>query len=57
MQLVDDRKLSALVSSAHRRAEHPGYLALQPICDLLEAALAWLTRSHKRQRNSRSPLP
>jgi hypothetical protein len=57
MQLVNDRKLSALVSNAHRRAEHPGYLALQPIIDLLEAALFWLTRSRKRQRDSRPSLP
>ena len=57
MSFIDDRKLSVFVHSARRNAEHPGYLALEPIVDLIEAVARWITSGRKGQRGSRPSLP
>ena len=57
MRFIDEKKLLVLVHSASRDAQHPGYIALQPICDLLEAAVRWLAGSPEHDRSSRTSLP
>ncbi|HET8938371.1 MAG TPA: hypothetical protein VFN67_33235 [Polyangiales bacterium] len=53
---LDHPQLTQLVNSARASAEHPGYVALQPIIDLLEAAFAWLRGKRSADRTSRPPL-
>jgi hypothetical protein len=53
---IDNPQLTQLVNSARASAEHPGYVALQPIIDLLEAAVAWLIGKRGADRTSVPPL-
>ena len=57
MRWIEDPQLTHLLNSARASAEHPGYVALQPIIDLLEAALDWLQGKRPTERKSRTSLP
>ena len=60
MRWVTDPQLADMVLSARARAQHPGYIALQPIIDLLELVLARFAKRpprHDDERKSRSSLP
>lgn len=54
---IDNPQLTKLVNSARASGEHPGYVALQPIIDLLEAAFDWLDGKRYTGRKSRTSLP
>lgn len=59
MRWIENPQLTDLVHSAHVTAEHSGYVALQPIIDLLELARDWLSgkRQANADRKSRTSLP
>lgn len=57
MRWIDNPQLTQLVNSARASGEHPGYVALQPIFDLLEAAYDWLFGTRPAERKSRPSLP
>jgi hypothetical protein len=62
MRWVTDPQLADMVLSARAEAQHPGYIALQPIIDLLELVAARFARRPPRtprddERRSRSSLP
>lgn len=59
MRWLENRQLTHMLDSARADAEHPGYIALQPIIDLLEAAGAWLSGKPQARagRKSRTSLP
>ena len=57
MRWIDNPQLTQLVNNARASAEHPGYVALQPIVDLLEAAYDWLVGKRPADRRSRTSLP
>lgn len=59
MRWLENRQLTHMLDSAHANSEHPGYIALQPIIDLLEAAGDWLSgrRQARVGRKSRTSVP
>jgi hypothetical protein len=60
MRLPDNRHFAALILDARAHAEHPGYLALQPIFELIEWIAARLLGHDERRdevRHSRSSFP
>jgi hypothetical protein len=55
MRPIETPQLSHLLDSARANAEHPGYIALQPIIDLIQVMIDRL--SGKPQAKSRPSFP
>lgn len=50
MRWIEHRQIADMLLSARGAAQHPGYIALQPIIELLELLAAWFSKRTPRDR-------